>query len=116
MDQLEQFSGVSTVYRVDGSALKRARRYSITLVPWYEPSRPLAIGSWVEFHDCEPLELENEPLTLQLSDGRWFTFRIIDVSEWPPHRHTFLAHRWPARRADEVGASGATDGPTEQSR
>ena len=43
---------------------------------WYEPSRPLAISSWVEFHDREPLEIENEPLTLQLSDGRWFTFRI----------------------------------------
>ena len=116
MDQLEQFSGVSTAYRVDGSPLKRARRYTITLVPRYEPSRPLAIGSWVEFHDREPLEVENEPLTLQLSDGRWFTFRIIDVSEWLPHRHTFLAHRWPPRRADEVGASGANDGPTEQSR
>ena len=33
------------------------------------PSRPLAIGSWVEFHGREPLEVENEPLTIQLSDG-----------------------------------------------
>ena len=115
MDQLEHFSGVGTVYRIDGSPLKPARRYSITLVPWYEPSRPLAIGSWVELHDREPLEIENEPLTLQLSDGRWFTFRIIDVSESPPHHHTFVAHRWPARPADEVGAS-ATDGLPQPSR
>jgi hypothetical protein len=99
MDQLQDFTGVGTVRRADGSALSGERRYSITLVPWYEPGRPLAIGSWVELYDQEPLELENEELTVQLSDGRWLTFRIIHVSETPPHLHVFMAQAWPTQRA-----------------
>jgi hypothetical protein len=99
MDQLQQFTGVATVYRPDGSALPGERRYSITLVPWYESARPLAISSWVELHHREPLELENEHLTIQLTDGRWVTFRVTDVSETPPHHHTFVAQHWPAHRA-----------------
>lgn len=99
MAQLEHLSGVGAVYRDDGSPLQGARRYSFTLVPWYEPTRPLAIGSWVELHGREPLDLENQPLTVQLSDGRWLTFRIIDVSETPPHHHTVVAQQWPVLRA-----------------
>jgi hypothetical protein len=99
MDALQQFTGTGAVYRPDGSALPEPRRYSITLVPWYDPARPLAIGSWVELRGREPLELENEPLTLQLGDGLWFTFRVVDVSEIEPHHHTFLAQAWPSHRA-----------------
>lgn len=99
MDQPEQFSGVGAVYRYDGSPLPGPRRYSFTLVPWYEPARPLAIGSWVELHGREPLDLENEQLTIQLSDARWLTFRLIDVSETPPHHHTVVAQQWPVLRA-----------------
>ena len=73
--------------------------YSFTLVPWYEPARPLAIGSWVELHGREALDLENEQLTVQLNDGRWLTFRLIDVSETPPHHHTLVAQQWPVSRA-----------------
>jgi hypothetical protein len=68
-------------------------------VPWYDRGRPLAIGSWVELHDREALEVENEPLTIQLSDGRWFTFRILHVSETHPHQYTLVAQQWPVRRA-----------------
>ncbi len=99
MEGLQEFSGTGIVYRPDGSPLPGRRRYSIALVPWYEPQRPLAIGSWVELHDREPLELENQELALQLSDGRWFTFRVTDVSETPPHLHTFIAQHWPRERA-----------------
>jgi hypothetical protein len=99
MDRLQQFTGVGTVYRSDGSALPGERHYSITLVPWYEPGRPLAISSWVELHDREPLELENEQLTIQLSDARWITFRVIHVSETAPYHHTFIAEHWPSQRA-----------------
>jgi hypothetical protein len=104
MDQLQQFTGVGTVRRSDGSALSGERRYSITLVPWYEPERPLAIGSWVELHDQEALELENEELTVQLNDGRWFTFRVIHVSETAPHHHVFIAQAWPTQWAGSRGA------------
>jgi hypothetical protein len=100
MDRLQQFTGVGTVYRADGSALSGERQYSITLVPWYESGPPLAISSWVELHEREPLELENEHLTIQLSDDRWVIFRVTDVSETPPHHHTFVAQRWPTQRAD----------------
>jgi hypothetical protein len=96
MDELQEFSSAGTVYRQDGSALPGTRRYAITLVPWYEQGRPLAIGSFVELRDQEPLELENEELSIQLSDGRWFAFRVIHVSETAPHHHTVLAERWPS--------------------
>jgi hypothetical protein len=96
MDRVQQFTGAGTVYRSDGSTLPEERQYSVTLVPWYEEGRPLAIGSWLELRDREPLELENEQLTIQLSDGRWFTFRLIHVSESAPHHHTFMAQAWPA--------------------
>ncbi len=96
MDGLQEFSGVATVHRPDGSALPGERRYSITLVPWYDPARPLAIGSWVELRDREPLELENQELAIQIEDGRWLTFRVTDVSETPPHRHTLIAEEWPS--------------------
>ena len=99
MDQLQQFTGMGTVYRSDGSALSGQRRYSITLVPWYDAGRPLAIDSWVELRDQEPLQLENEELTVQLPDDRWFTFRVIQVSETAPHHHTFVAQAWPTQRA-----------------
>ena len=98
MDGPQQFTGVAIVYRSDGSALPGEWHYSITLVPRYEPQRPLAIGSWVELRDREPLEPENQPLTIELSDRRRFSFRVTDVSETPPHRHTFIAQQWPEKR------------------
>jgi hypothetical protein len=104
MEPLQQFTGVSAVYRADGSVLPGDRHYSITLVPWYEPSRPLAIGSWVELQGEEPLELDNQVLSVQLSDRQWLTFRIIDVSETPPHHHTFIAQGWPSPRAARSAA------------
>jgi hypothetical protein len=108
MDQVQQFDGVGTVYRADGSPLEQ-RRYSITIVPWYEPGKPLAVGSWVELHDREPLEFENEQLTLQLSRDLWFTFRITDVSETPPHQYTFIAEEWPERRAGYPGRAAGIE-------
>ncbi len=99
MHGLQEFRGVGIVYRSDGSPLPGERRYSITLVPWFEPARPLAIGSWVELRGREPLDLENQELGIQLSDGWWFTFRITDVSEVPPHHHTFMAQHWPTQQA-----------------
>ena len=96
VDELQQFSGVAPVYLPDGSALPDARRYSITLVPWYEHDRPLAIGSFVELRGREALDLENQDLSLQLSDGRWLTFRVVHVSETAPHPHTFVAQQWPS--------------------
>jgi hypothetical protein len=99
MDQVQQFTGLGTIYRSDGSTLPGERRYSVTLVPSYQPARPLAIGSSLELHDHEPLDLENEPLTVELADGRWFTFRIINVSETPPHPHTLIAQDWPSEQA-----------------
>jgi len=96
MQEPQKFTGVATVYRANGSALPGDRQYCIMLVPWYEPERPLAIGSWLELLDHEPLDLENEPLTIQLSDGRWLPFRVTDVSETPPHPHTFVADEWPS--------------------
>ena len=99
LDGVEQLTGAGSIYRSDGSRLPGPRRYAFTLVPWYEPSLPLAIGSWVQLYDREPLELENEPLSIELNDGRWFTFRVTDVSETPPHHYTVIAQRWPAARA-----------------
>jgi hypothetical protein len=96
VDDVQEFSAAGTVYRSDGSSLPGERRYSIMLVPWYEKERPLAIGSFVELRNREPLELENEELSVELSDGRWFTFRVIDVSETPPHHHTLVAQQWPS--------------------
>ena len=101
MDQLQEFSGVGTVYRADDSALPGERQYAITLVPWYEAERPLAIGSWVELRDQEALELENAPLRLRLHDGRWCRFTVTDVSETPPHQYTFVAQAWPQHEARE---------------
>jgi hypothetical protein len=99
MAHVEEFIGVGTVYRADGSPLRDQRRYSITIVPWYEPGRPLAVGSWVELRDREPLEFENERLTVQVREDLWFTFRIIDVSENSPQQYTFAPEEWPGRRA-----------------
>jgi hypothetical protein len=99
MDGPQHFSGIGTVYRSDGSALPEERRYSFILVPWYEPTLPLAIGSSVELRNQEPLQLESERLTIQLSDGRWFTFHVVDVSETAPHHHTIIADDWPSERA-----------------
>jgi hypothetical protein len=104
MDLLQEFTGVGTVHRADGSALPGERHYSITLAPWYEPARPLAIGSWVELHGEEPLELENQQLSVQLTDSRWLTFRVVNVSETPPHLHTFIAQGWPSARATRSAA------------
>ena len=95
MDGMQEFTGAATVYRCDGTPLRGKRRYAITLVPWYEPQRPLAIGSFVELRGREPLALENEELSVQLADGRWFTFRVIHVSETAPHPHTLVAQQWP---------------------
>lgn len=86
------------MYRADGSRLPGGRRYSITLVPWYDAERPLAISSYVQLFDREPLELENEVLALELNDGSWFSFRITDVNETPPHHHTLIAQHWPVHR------------------
>jgi hypothetical protein len=101
MDQLQHFTGSGTVYRANGSALRGERRYSITLIPHDALGRPLAIGSWVELYGDEPLQLENEELRVQLSDGRWFAFRITDVSEMPPHQHIFRAQDWPSHPQDQ---------------
>src|SRR3954471_10223051 len=104
MEPRQEFAGVGTVYRANGTVLPGERRYSITLATWYEPARPLAIGSWVELHGEEPLELEKQQLSLQLNDSQWLTFRIIDVSETPPHRHTFIVQGWPSARAGTSSA------------
>jgi hypothetical protein len=95
MDGPQEFSGVGSVFRPDGAVLPGERRYSITLVPWYAPERPLAIGSWVELHGREPLELENQPLTIPVGDGRVLVVRVIHVSETAPHHHTLIADAWP---------------------
>jgi hypothetical protein len=101
MDQLQQFSGVGTVYRADGSPLSGERQYSITLVPWCEAERPLAIGSWVELRNQEALELETEQLRLRVHDGRWCTFTVTHVSETAPHQCTFVAQAWPQHDAHD---------------
>jgi len=95
MDELQQFTGAGTVLRADGSELPGERRYTVTLVPWYEPGRPLAIGSWVELRDREALDLEDEELSLRLHDGRWCRFTITEVSDTTPHQYTFVAQAWP---------------------
>jgi hypothetical protein len=97
MERPQELTGTGTLYRSDGTPLPGERRYSITLVPWYEPDRPLAVSSWVELRGREPLDLENEQLTIRLSDERQLAFRVTDVSETPPHRHTFIAQHWPSR-------------------
>ena len=93
---LQHLTGAGHIYLADGSVAHGRRRYAISLVPWYEPARPLAISSWVELYDEEPLHLENQLLALHLSDGRWLAFRLVDVSESPPYRHTFMAESWPS--------------------
>jgi hypothetical protein len=99
MDLPQEFTGIGTIHCGDGSALRGERHYSITLVPWYEPTRPLAIGSWIELHGEEPLELENQQLSVRLDTNRWLTFRIVNVSETPPHHYTFIAQGWPSSRS-----------------
>jgi hypothetical protein len=101
MSDMQHFTGTGTVVRADGSALPGERQYSITLVPWYDPDRPLAIGSWVELREREALELEGHPLQLRLQDGRWCSFSVTDVSDTPPHQYTFVARAWPHDAAHE---------------
>ena len=71
--------------------------------------RPVfAIGSWVELRGEEPLELENEQLSLPLQDGRWCRFAVTHVSETPPHQYTFVAAAWPQASVHERWAQQAS--------
>ena len=100
--QPQYFTGISTLFLSDATALRDERRYSIRLVPWYDPNRRPAIGSWVELRDEEPLRLEGEPVTVRLSDGRSFTLQVTDVSDTPPHQHTLAVEQWPSAAPEAV--------------
>ena len=57
--------------------------------------RPGSMACWVELWSQEPLELEEQTLTLSMPGGDLLPFHIIDVSETPPYRHTTIPDAWP---------------------
>jgi hypothetical protein len=98
MRNAETLDGVGAISKPDGSRLEGVRRYSFLLVPRrveLPDSDPVAVGSWVELRGQEPLDLEGQHLVLTAIDRRRLRFRIIDVSETPPHLHTIVVDGWP---------------------
>ena len=101
------FEGVGIVYCADGSPLLGQRRYSFTLLPYDLPIherrnergepvfRPGSMACWVDLRSREPLELEEQTLTLSMPGGDLLPFHIVDVSETPPYRHTTIPDAWP---------------------
>jgi hypothetical protein len=99
MMQPQVLVGVGIVSRVDGARLEGERHYSFLLVPRRveDPdSGPVAIDSHVQLRGREPLQLEGQRLVLTAANGCVVHFRIVDVSDTPPHLHTTVVDSWPA--------------------
>lgn len=109
----QTFSGTGIVYRADRTPLPGRRRYSFTLLPYNlpplrgfaSPPRPACMGCFVELFGREPLDLESEPLRLEMADGRSIRFFLFDVSETAPFPHAVIVDAWP-----EAAAAARADG------